>query len=1228
MSRSRLLPALLLAGLWPAVADALTFVVNTTDVDLPDTNTGLAGCDANPVQAGDQCTLRAAIMQANASAGADTIVLPLNQTITLNLAGIGGAESGDLDITAPVTITGVSLGFPADFDQLPRVQASFADRLFDIAQDIEVTLRGMVLADGAPAVAAGGNGGALRITATGANVLVDRVRFTGNSATTGAAIANSGTLIVERSDFLANIAGTAAAAIQTNGSGNTTVRASSIREIRINGGDREALRVAEGGILVVENSHIDGASQLAAPPQTPTGGIRAVRPGLLVVRNTTLVDFSERGLDMTVDGNTQVRVYNSILAGSDGGDCAATVIAGPPADVVFQYNNIQSTLCGALTVGSIGVPPNFGPPETAANRYVVIRRPLFASAAIDAGAPADAPGTDPLRLCLATDVLGTSRPLDGDADGTPRCDIGAVETTTLSASTYVVNATAADLEDANPGDDVCDADLMTPGSQCTLRAAVMEANAKPGPDRIEFAPVPGPVLVGLDRAGLGGASIGDLDVTEQLAIDGAGPPAQRYLIDAEFPDRILDVNLPPGQSFVLRNLSLRDGDTTGFGGALRSTAALTEIENVSFASNEGDDGGGAVAAFGGMLVVRHSHFSSNNATERGGALLSQATITRIEDSSFTVNGSSDAFDGAAIQLEAGASALLRGVTLSGNDGGITATGIDTIDLRASTIVGNDTFGLRVIDDPAPGSTTARVRATILADNPSNNCQFIGSFFGNEMSHNLLDLPNGSCAPAGSNAIVAEPQLAPVLHRPNGRLAMVRLPLTGSPVIDAVPGDAGEALCSGTDARGGNRPIDSDGDGAAECEIGAVELSAAEAGPRQFVVNFASDFTDHAPGDGVCRDFEGSSRCTLRAAVMEANALPGADRILLPGSGTYTLSIPAGPDPDPAAHGDLDISDELRITGTLGQPAGRPTIVANHGSRHFRITSVAAPVILEGLRLTGSDLVGPGGALRIGSSAAVSLRQLVIANNTVNGPGGAIEIAGSTVLIEDSDLHGNTASGAGAGILADASFVELRRSSVRGNVGSGGGADAIRIAGNSVFLLDNSTVSGNQGHGLRVVDGSLTVRNSTIAFNSTVGLEFIRLDGRNLVIRNTALTGNGGGACSLTGIGNAGIATDSYNLTQGNGCNLQTGLSNVVEPSTVLGPLVVNASEYSAFHIPLAVSALRDAGHPDISALGCTAADQRGIARPIDGNGDGVGRCDIGAIEAATVADTMFGDGFE
>src|SRR5439155_2998816 len=60
-------------------------------------------------------------------------------------------------------------------------------------------------------------------------------------------------------------------------------------------------------------------------------------------------------------------------------------------------------------------------------------------------------------------------------------------------------------------------------------------------------------------------------------------------------------------------------------------------------------------------------------------------------------------------------------------------------------------------------------------------------------------------------------------------------------------------------------------------------------------------------DGNC-----DTDCSLREAIIAANASPGMDTIIIP-PGTYLLSIP-GMEEDAAATGDLDITDGLILTG--------------------------------------------------------------------------------------------------------------------------------------------------------------------------------------------------------------------------------------------------------------------------------------------------------------------------
>src|SRR5690242_21753792 len=75
----------------------------------------------------------------------------------------------------------------------------------------------------------------------------------------------------------------------------------------------------------------------------------------------------------------------------------------------------------------------------------------------------------------------------------------------------------------------------------------------------------------------------------------------------------------------------------------------------------------------------------------------------------------------------------------------------------------------------------------------------------------------------------------------------------------------------------------------------------------YVVNSTADSSDADQADGVCADALG--RCTLRAAIMQANFVTGANTITVP-SGVYLLTRP-GQD-DMATVGDLDIADDLTI----------------------------------------------------------------------------------------------------------------------------------------------------------------------------------------------------------------------------------------------------------------------------------------------------------------------------
>ena len=91
---------------WAVNANAATFVVNTT-ADTQDAAPGNGVC----ADAGGACSLRAAITEANALAGADIITLPAGtytQALVANSEDLNAG--GDFDLTSSMTINGAGSG--------------------------------------------------------------------------------------------------------------------------------------------------------------------------------------------------------------------------------------------------------------------------------------------------------------------------------------------------------------------------------------------------------------------------------------------------------------------------------------------------------------------------------------------------------------------------------------------------------------------------------------------------------------------------------------------------------------------------------------------------------------------------------------------------------------------------------------------------------------------------------------------------------------------------------------------------------------------------------------------------------------------------------------------------------------------------------------------------------------------------------------------------------------
>ncbi len=241
----------------------------------------------------------------------------------------------------------------------------------------------------------------------------------------------------------------------------------------------------------------------------------------------------------------------------------------------------------------------------------------------------------------------------------------------------------------------------------------------------------------------------------------------------------------------------------------------------------------------------------------------------------------------------------------------------------------------------------------------------------------------------------------------------------------------------------------------------------------FVVNSTADLPDADQGDNLCAAANGS--CTLRAAIMQANFLPGADTINIP-AGVYTLTRPG--DEDQAILGDLDIINDLTIQGA----GSAKTIIDGNGAvtndRVFQILASAKNTSLSGLTIRNgkrSDVFGEGGGLAWegGESSQILLNDVVFDSNSAKYGGGlSLNYAqGGSVELDNVVLRSNSsASGAGAGLSAvfstNFSAFLMKGGKVYNNTGAnqGGGIELEGTQdGLSTESIQNVEIYGNKAN---------------------------------------------------------------------------------------------------------------------------------------------------------------------
>lgn len=383
---------------------------------------------------------------------------------------------------------------------------------------------------------------------------------------------------------------------------------------------------------------------------------------------------------------------------------------------------------------------------------------------------------------------------------------------------------------------------------------------------------------------------------------------------------------------------------------------------------------------------------------------------------------------------------------------------------------------------------------------------------------------------------------------------------------------------------------------------AALVAALPASSAVFVVSSTADAVDSMPGDGICdsEPIVGLENCTLRAAVMEANALAGEDVIQL-GAATYTLTL-AGIE-EGAAAGDLDVDSTIRVEGA---GMGATTIDQAAPDRVFEVGLGPAALELADLTVSGGDVVAAGsnfgGGIR--NLASLHIERVRVSGNRAFIGGGVANF--KTMTAEDVQIDGNEATSRGAAI-ASASFsasgappvtLALTDSTIGPNT-SAVAPTEMELANAQGVTLTNVTVSPDPD---ALFLASVTIGNQNAQLTHVTllgGLSLYSFDADETVtFANSAID-----YCISSGGQTPILVRQGVNASSDASCGFAA--AGGLEGPLGLGPLADDGGP-TPTHLPQPGSLLANAA----AIASCTAFDQRGVSRP---QGPA---CDIGAVEVA------------
>ncbi len=591
-----------------------------------------------------------------------------------------------------------------------------------------------------------------------------------------------------------------------------------------------------------------------------------------------------------------------------------------------------------------------------------------------------------------------------------------------AAITYVVDSTL-DAPDADTTDGACDDGT----GACTLRAAVMQANASPalGPYVIDLAATTYTLTV--DGADEDASATGDLDILTDITIVGEGPTVTRINESFTTPDRILHaVETAPDAGGVL---TLSQVVVSGGGGVTAGGNVLVDHEanliNVHLLSGGAADGGNLAVSTTGQATVSESVVAAGSAG-RGAGIHSDGDLDVVD------------------------SQVINNIASFGIGGGIHAGGLFT--LERSYVSGNAAvlgrgagLYLDLPYDPAfPEASAAHITDSSIANNPGS-----------------------------TSTAVERPLEGGGIYVAAGRLYVERTTISGNAVgeegagIYATNGELilTDAVVIGNSARvaGGGIRL-SEGAGGATATLERTTLrnnSASEGGGAHNGPNTTMSLVDSqvgpsnsatSAGGGIWHD---GNQLSLRQTTVVGNDAARGAGIDLQGGQLLTTNLIG--DTATRFEGNVASSDGGGIRAAGGSVDLLNVVFDNNQA----LTGAGGAMVAGGSVKLGQALVvgnsaATGGGVQVGLVGVFEATNATFTGNSASaGQGGAIEAAlAGAISLEHVTSYDNSSGGGASEVWSGSGLLTIQASIVTGAQGAAGpdcGGTGMTSLGGNVFV---------------------------------------------------------------------------------------------------------------------------------------------------------------------------------